>query len=118
MNGAHPRAVTPEGMLQSNADWSAVPVSVGRHASIGGNTAFIIAMPRPQAPAECFFVAIVREGAGVGYYTLELSFGGATMMCGWSAEGAHNNYGPGPKPELNDFVAAVEALQARAGASH
>jgi UDP-2-acetamido-3-amino-2,3-dideoxy-glucuronate N-acetyltransferase len=36
-NDPHPRAVTPEGMLQSDTDWSVVPITVRRHASIGSN---------------------------------------------------------------------------------
>ncbi|GLS30377.1 Hexapeptide repeat of succinyl-transferase [Mesorhizobium albiziae] len=36
-NDLHPRAVTPTGELQTDADWTLVPTTVRRHASIGSN---------------------------------------------------------------------------------
>ena len=77
--------------------------------------------PRPQKPAEAHYVALVFRTAARArlrpghpvllYYTLELarSFEGEnpTMLCGWSADRAHLNFGRGPLAEPDAFVAAV-----------
>ncbi|PWK76879.1 acyltransferase [Aminobacter sp. AP02] len=40
-NDRHPRAVTPEGTLQTDDDWSVVPSVVRRRASIGSNATIL-----------------------------------------------------------------------------
>jgi acetyltransferase-like isoleucine patch superfamily enzyme len=40
-NDPHPRAVMPDGSLQSDADWSVVPIHVGPRASIGSNATIL-----------------------------------------------------------------------------
>lgn len=87
----------------------------------------LITLPPPQGLAEAYFVAAVYlhrpgeppETATVHYFTLELtsSFStppiqgpGATMLCSWTAEGAHVNHGMGPAPTPEGFIQAVRAL--------
>ena len=36
-NDLHPRSLTPDGTMQTDADWTVVPIVVGRRASIGSN---------------------------------------------------------------------------------
>jgi hypothetical protein len=80
----------------------------------------IVEFPTPQVLTEVFFTAAIlmaKDGeksvdAEVKYYTLELGAGeeGAarTVLGEWTRAGAHSNFGDGPKPELQDFVMALE----------
>jgi UDP-2-acetamido-3-amino-2,3-dideoxy-glucuronate N-acetyltransferase len=40
-NDLHPRAVNPDGSLQTDADWTTIPTLVKRRASIGSNATII-----------------------------------------------------------------------------
>jgi len=82
-------------------------------ARFGADSGFVVGMPPPQNAPDCYLFAIVRDNSGsIAYYTLERSISeGSTMLCGWNAEGAHLNFGPGPKPDLDAFVAAIVALR-------
>lgn len=40
-NDRHPRAVTPDGRMLTDSDWSVVPTTVRRQASIGSNATII-----------------------------------------------------------------------------
>jgi len=40
-NDIHPRALTADGRMQSEADWSVIPTTVGRCASIGSNATIL-----------------------------------------------------------------------------
>lgn len=40
-NDLHPRAVNPDGSLQSDEDWAVVPTTVKRYASIGSNATIV-----------------------------------------------------------------------------
>ncbi|MBN9234009.1 MULTISPECIES: acyltransferase [Phyllobacteriaceae] len=52
-NDLYPRAVTPNGALQSDADWTVTPTTVKRHASIGSNATILAGI-------------VIGEGALVG----------------------------------------------------
>jgi hypothetical protein len=94
---------------------------------IKGFPTLLIQMPEPTEVAEAYFVAMVlltpisalspakpSEGA---YYLLERadpSAGCPTMVCGYTADGAHLNYGPGPKPTQAKFIRVLERMVARA----
>lgn len=85
----------------------------------------IVEFPAPQVATEVFFVAMVLKPptgdaaadlltAEMRYFTLEL---GArregkprTVLCEWSHDGAHLNYGEGPPPDIDKFRHAVAAL--------
>jgi hypothetical protein len=97
-----------------------------------GNPCAVVEMTRPRAVAEAHFVAAVllvgadpgSPGEGqpsVRYFTLEkgMSFEGPprTVLCEWTAEGSHVNYGDGPEPGVDAFVQAVAALVASKPAS-
>jgi hypothetical protein len=91
----------------------------------GGYPCAVVEMPQPRATTEAFFTAAVLlvdpaaeapdlAAAPVRYFTLEKSFdleGNAfAMMCEWSKDGSHANFGGGPPPRLDDFVKAIEYL--------
>jgi len=81
-------------------------------APFDADSGFVVGMPPPQNAPECYLFAIVRDKSGsIAYYTLERSLGDDTMLGGWNAEGAHLNFGPGPQPDLDAFVAAIVALR-------
>ncbi|MCD2184157.1 acyltransferase [Rhizobium sp. GN54] len=40
-NDMHPRAVNPDGSLQTDSDWELLPTRVGRRASIGSNATIL-----------------------------------------------------------------------------
>jgi hypothetical protein len=71
----------------------------------------VLEMPPPQIPPDCYFVAIVLvEGAQPRYFTLECCFfPGPTMLCEWTANRTHGNFGTGPEPDIDLFVEAVTA---------
>lgn len=83
--------------------------------TIGEAKALVVTLPTPAAAAECWFVALVLPPDGaLAYYTLEL---GArmdgeprTVLCGWTADGIHRNYGDGPAPTIEAFAQALERL--------
>jgi hypothetical protein len=89
----------------------------------------VLRMPPPQRTTECHFVGIVLhvdasddrppnlETAAVSYYTLERgarvdSGAERTVLCGWSKDESHSNYGDGPPPEPQAFADAVGAIVA------
>jgi hypothetical protein len=92
---------------------------------VGKYPCAVVEMPRPRAITEAFFVAAVlladpdREMPDpkevvLRYFTLEkgFTFEGPprTVLCEWTAEGTHCNYGDGPAPRLEAFLQAVEEL--------
>lgn len=92
------------------------PVRVGRYPCA------VIELPRPRAITEAYFTAAVlladpADGLPVStpmelrYFTLEKGFVLAgpprTVLCEWTSEGTHVNYGDGPVPQLEAFVRAV-----------
>ena len=94
-------------------------------ARVGDYPCAIVEMPRPRAMAEAYFVAAVlnikldEESPGpadptLRYFTLEkgLSLDGShrTVLCEWTADGTHSNYGDGPPPQLESFVPALEKM--------
>lgn len=82
----------------------------------------LVQMPRPRAPAEAHFVAVVLTGdlerdgddkaLAFRYFTLEcgLNLDGTarTVLCEWH-DGAHRSFGDGPPPEAAAFIEAVTA---------
>lgn len=57
-NDLHPRAVTADGSVQTDADWSVIPIVVRRGASIGSNAAILAGVTIGQG-------ALVGAGAVV-----------------------------------------------------
>jgi hypothetical protein len=78
----------------------------------------IVSMPAPVAVGEAHFVGVVlaelTPGAAVGYryFTLELGDRGdgsaRPVLCEWKGA-RHLNFGDGPAPEVEAFVAALAA---------
>ncbi len=82
----------------------------------------IIELPPPKAATECYFVGLifnVTDGArfaditeaDLRYMTLELGISvdgeeSRTVLCGWTKT-AHNNYGDGPPPTVEEFARAI-----------
>jgi hypothetical protein len=109
---------------EPSPDFAAGDLTVHK-VRVGRYPCAVVEMPRPRATTEAFFVAavlLVDPGQGVPapnevglrYFTLEkgLVLGGPprTVLCEWTAEGSHVNYGDGPAPRLEAFTRAVEKL--------
>lgn len=104
-------------------DFASTDLAVHR-GRVGPYPCAAIVMPPPRTTPEAYFVAAVLmvdvtntpeppADATLRYFTLEygLALGGPprTVLCEWTAEGTHSNYGDGPEPELGAFLRAVEA---------
>ena len=86
--------------------------------------AIVITMPPPSETAEAFFVAIILKidpqveelpkQPDFAYLTLEkgINMDGTerSVLCGWTTDDSHMNYGDGPEPTQEAFVAAVEKM--------
>lgn len=92
--------------------------------TIGVYPAIVVAMPEPEGLGEAYFAAIVLkmdlskedrpEKPEIFYFTLEkgarLDQSDRTVMCGWTADDSHLNYGDGPAPDGDKFVQEIEKL--------
>ncbi|MER8188282.1 hypothetical protein [Kitasatospora sp. NPDC094015] len=80
---------------------------------LGPHRLLVVELPRPAAPAEAYFTAVVQPGGAdhCRYFTLELAvnpFTGETYtVLGEWADGSHLNLGPGPASDLSGFLTAV-----------
>ncbi|NQV23331.1 MAG: hypothetical protein HQ518_03095 [Rhodopirellula sp.] len=92
---------------------------------VGSFPCIIVEMPAPHFATEAFFVAIILKvdvtarsqnlsKEAVRYLTLENGEPHEekvhTILGEWSADGRHNNLGPGTYPELGEFVACITDL--------
>ncbi len=83
----------------------------------------IVQMPSPKATTEAFFTAAVLmhdpshdipepTQMKLRYLTLEKGFHAdgtsRTVLCEWTSEGSHLNFGDGPPPELKLFINELE----------
>ena len=104
------------------ADFSVEEVTVHKRR-IGRFPCAIIEMPPPQEVPEAFFVGAVllvdptqeideSKGVDLHYYTLEKGavFEGVprTVLCEWTADGSHLNFGFGPPPTVDAFFGVLE----------
>jgi hypothetical protein len=115
------------GLTEPPADFPLDDISI-HPTRVGDFPCAVVELPRPVAQPEAFFTAAVLltpldgenppEKLEVRYFTLEQSFefDGApfAMMCEWTNE-MHCNFGGGPPPRLDAFLAAVERLIQRNG---
>lgn len=81
----------------------------------------LITMPEPEGMTEAYFVAMILkididadefpENPEFQYFTLEkgseMDGTDRTVMCEWTADGKHMNYGDGPPPDIDFFVEEV-----------
>lgn len=83
-----------------------------------GTVIAIIELPPPERMAEAYFVAAVFHEADphplMRYFTLELGLSlfentPRTVLCEWTADGKHLNFGDGPAPESKPFFDAILA---------
>lgn len=85
----------------------------------------IVEMPQPLAPTEAYFVAAILlanleqeipdlKNVELRYFTLEngIRLGGPprTVLCEWTKDGAHCNYGDGPPPRVQDFLETLKEM--------
>lgn len=105
------------------AQFSVEELSVHKRR-IGPRPCAIVEMPAPRAVAEAFYAAgvlladpaelIQGEPAPLRYFTLErgMSLDGSrrTVLCEWTSDGTHRNYGDGPPPTPDEFLRAIEKL--------
>lgn len=84
--------------------------------TLGGHRLLVVVLPRPAAPAEAYYTAVVQpHGADhCRYFTLEHAFNPFTKepytVLGEWADGSHLNLGSGPAPGLSAFLTAVVTL--------
>jgi hypothetical protein len=93
--------------------------STSVHPLPSGGEAVVLTLPLPAARNEAYFLAVV-PGSGTSGLVLALERSApdasgkpTTMMVGYSASGdelQRANYGPGPQPNREAFVAAVDAM--------
>jgi len=110
--------------LEQGPDYTVEEFTIHK-ARVGRYSCAIIEMPQPRGRTEAFFVAAVlladpdqsmfdSKKGGLRYFTLEKGFrlGGPprTVLCEWTEEGSHVNYGDGPAPRLDLFIEAIEQL--------
>lgn len=83
-----------------------------------GTIITIIELPEPDRVAEAYFVApVFREVAEqplMRYFTLELGASALdnrkrTVLCEWTSDGKHLNFGDGPEPKSKAFLDAILA---------
>ncbi len=88
---------------------------------VAGMNAVIVIMPPPEDMSEAHFVGIVPTVNVISmdpavqptfeYFVLEKTescTGSGTMLCKWTHDGRHLNFGPGPKTTVDGFVKAME----------
>jgi hypothetical protein len=80
-------------------------------------TLYLIKLPPPLAMTEAYFIAVVAKEGSVRYFTLEKTISladkgkdDATVLGGWTKDRKHMNYGPGPKPEKEEFVKKLASM--------
>jgi hypothetical protein len=104
---------------------------------VEGFPVVLVAMPRAQAVAEAILCAIVLhldadklqnvpqddwpDAADVSFFTLEMGVNVEdntlrTVLCEWTKDRQHQNYGDGPPPDVKIFLAAIQALLQMRGA--
>lgn len=84
-------------------------------SDLAGRRCALITLPAPAANTEAYLLAIVLDNSApkpaVRYFTLERGFHVAdnsirTVLCEWT-DSKHVNYGDGPPPNPQAFLAAV-----------
>lgn len=89
-----------------------------------GVLAACIILPRPLEMPEAYFVAFVHRPKSDDildqrptfsrYFTLEygqrMDGTPRTVLCEWTVEGSHLNYGDGPPPQMELFLNSIESL--------
>jgi hypothetical protein len=92
--------------------WKTLAADIYAHRrKFGAVEGTVLEMPPPQIPPDCYFIAIIPiEGTRPRYFTLESCFfPKPTMLCEWTADRMHLNFGTGPEPDIDLFIAAVTA---------
>jgi hypothetical protein len=83
-----------------------------------------ITLPQPTEMPEAYFAAFVHRPASedpldskrsfTRYFTLEygqrIDGSPRTVLCEWTADGSHLNYGDGPPPQMDLFINSIESL--------
>ena len=86
-----------------------------------GWLAVVVTLPPPQGMTEAYFVALLQQRLPAAakpitrVFTLELGFAltsatSHTVLCEWTPESSHLNRGPGPAPDVEAFLTAVQLL--------
>lgn len=75
----------------------------------------MITFDPPSDSPLCYYVILKKSGGGYGFYTLErtedlMGIGVKTMVCGWSPEGSHNNYGGRKYTDAATFSSEIEKM--------
>lgn len=118
---------------ESKLDFSVDDISI-HHSCIGKFPCVILKMPEAKVMAEAIYVAAVLlddadlspaawehevetetpDKTAMRYFTLEkglmLDGSDRTVLCSWTPEGSHFNFGDGPAPHIETFEAAIEKM--------
>ena len=107
---------------EPNPDFTADDVAV-HVARVGPYPCAVLEMPPPRAMPEAYFVAAVLlapydqevpRDVKLRYFTLEKSGplvpGGLAVLCEWTADRAHSNFGAGVPPQRDAFLEAIGHL--------
>jgi hypothetical protein len=109
----------PEG--EPSFDISDIEITTCR---IKGFPTIVFKMPPPMETTETYFIAIVLkidpdtetqpEHPSFDYLTLEkganLDGSERRVLCGWTEDEKHMNYGEGPEANLDAFIGAIENM--------
>jgi hypothetical protein len=92
--------------------WKRLAADIRLHrCDFGAVDGIVLEMPPPQIPPDCYFIAVIPVAADrPRYFTLECAFFPPTMLCEWTADRTHANFGPGPDADTELFIAAVIEL--------
>ncbi len=108
---ARTRSVCEEVGENSELDEAALRVHKRR---LGRGWCLVIEMPAPLEVTEAFMVGVLRLGddAELRYFTLEYSprRPAQTMVGEWMDPERHVNYGDGPEPDVDAFVAKIASM--------
>lgn len=107
----------PEQKTDSYPGIEVIPLRAGSFPCV------VLKMPEPCGVTECYFIGIVAhmdlsqgekpgEQTPISFFTLEYGVGEdmktpRTVLCEWSKEGTHSNFGDGPPPEPEMFANAI-----------
>lgn len=119
------RQSEPAATLDPYPGVEVIPLRAGRFPCV------VLKMPEPRGVTECHFVGIVAqvdlskdekptEQTPMSYFTLEHGVGEdlktpRTVLCEWSKDGTHSNFGDGPPPEAEMFANAIGQVMAGRG---
>ncbi len=84
--------------------------------TVSNARAALVQMPAPERATEAYFVCVVDAGPAARVFTLEAECptsaqtGNQGLVCEWTAEGRHDNFGLGITVDSGSFLRSLEML--------